>query len=39
MDDNAVKTCAVCNTEKSFDDFYRKYREREQCNNKGVLKR
>ena len=39
MDDNVVKTCVVCNTEKSIDDFYIKYRECKQCNIKRVLKR
>ena len=39
MDDGVVKTCVVCNTEKSIDDFFNKHRERKQCNNKRVLKR
>ena len=25
------KVCVVCNTEKSFDNFYNKYRECKQC--------
>ena len=29
MDDIIVKTCVVCHTEKSSDDFYNKYRENE----------
>ena len=39
MDDIDVITCVICNTEKSFDNFYNKYRECKQCNNKRVLKR
>ena len=39
MDDIIVKTCVVCNIEKSFDDFYNKYRECKQCNIRRVLKR
>ena len=39
MADNVVKTCVVCNTGKSNDDFYDKYKECEQCSSKRVLKR
>ena len=39
MKDNVVKTCVVCHTEKSIDNFYNKDRECKQCNIKGVLKR
>ena len=39
MDDIVVKTCVVCNTEKSIDDFCNKYRECKQCNIKRVFKR
>ena len=30
-DDNIVKTCVVCNAEKSFDNFQNRYRECIQC--------
>ena len=33
------KVCVVCNTEKSFDKFYNKYRECKPCNIKRSLKR
>ena len=33
------KVCVVCNTEKSFDNFYNKYREGKQCNIKRTMKR
>ena len=33
------KICVICNTEKSFDNFYNKYRECKQCNNKRSMKR
>ena len=26
------KVCGICNTEKSIDTFYNKYRKRKQCN-------
>ena len=39
MDDNVVKTCVVCNTEKSIYDFYYKNIKSKQCNIKRVLKR
>ena len=39
MDDLNFKTCVVCSTEKRVDDFYNKYRESKQCNNKRVLER
>ena len=39
MVDIIVKTCAVCNTEKRVDEFYKKFRECKQCNFKRVLKR
>ena len=39
MNDIDVKTCVVCHTEKSIDNFYSKYREYKQCNIKSVLKR
>ena len=32
MDDNIVKICVVCHTEKSIDIFYTKYRECKACN-------
>ena len=34
-----IKICVVCNTEKSFDIFYNKYRECKQFNIKRSLKR
>ena len=37
MNDNFGEICVVCNTEKSFDNFYNKYRECRQCNFKRVL--
>ena len=33
------KVCVICNTEKSFDTFYNKYSECEQCNIKRSMKR
>ena len=33
------KICVVCNTEKSIDNFYNKYTECKQFNNKRSLKR
>ena len=39
MDDIIVKTCVVCNTEKSFGNLHNKYRECKACNFKRVLKR
>ena len=33
------KVCVVCNIEKSFDNFYDKYRECKQCNIKRSMKR
>ena len=33
------KVCVICNTEKSIDNFYNKYRECKQCNIKRSLKR
>ena len=33
------KICVVCNTEKSNDNFYNKYRECKQCNIKRSMKR
>ena len=33
------KVCVVCNTEKSIDNFYNKYREFKQCNIRRSLKR
>ena len=39
MNENTGKVCVVCNTGKSIDNFYNKYRESKQCNNKRSLKR
>ena len=39
MDDNNVKTCVVCNTEKHVDDFCNNYRENKQRIIKRILKR
>ena len=39
MSDIVVKTCVVCNTEKSIDDFSNKYRECKVLNIEWVLKR
>ena len=39
MNENFVKICVVCNTEKSIDNFYNKDRECKQCNIKTSLKR
>ena len=39
MDDEFVKKCVVCRTEKNIDNFYNKYRECKTCNIKRVLKR
>ena len=33
------KICVVCNTEKSIDSFYNKYRERKPCNIKRSMTR
>ena len=33
------KVCVICNTEKSNDNFYKKYRECKQCDIKRSLKR
>ena len=33
------KICVVCNIEKSFDNFYNKYRECKQCNIQRSMKR
>ena len=33
------KVCVACNIEKNFDNFYIKYRECKQCNNKRSMKR
>ena len=33
------KICVACNTEKSINDFYNKYRECKQCNIKRSMKR
>ena len=33
------KVCVICNTERSIDIFYIKYREGKQCNIKRSLKR
>ena len=33
------KVCVMCNTEKSIDNFYNKYRERKQCKIKRSMKR
>ena len=33
------KICVACNTEKSIDKFYNKYRECKPCNNKRSTKR
>ena len=33
------KVCVFCNTEKSIDDFYTKYKECQKCNIKTSLKR
>ena len=32
------KVCVVCNIEKCIDNFYNKYRECKQCNNKRSMK-
>ena len=32
------KVCVICNTEKSIDNFYNKYREYKQCNVQRSLK-
>ena len=32
------KICVICNTEKTIDNFYNKYRECKQCNIKISLK-
>ena len=34
-----TKICVVCNIEKSFDNFYNKYRECKQCNIRRSMKR
>ena len=34
-----TKVCVVCNTEKSIDNFYNKYRECKQCNIQRSMKR
>ena len=39
MNEKSVKTCVICNNEKSFNDFYNKCRECELCISKRVLKR
>ena len=39
MDDNVVKTCNVCNTEKSIAILPNKQKECKQCKMKKVLKR
>ena len=39
MDNFVSKTFVACSTEKSFDNFYNKYRECKQCNNEKGLKR
>ena len=39
MDDNVLKICVVCNTEKSIDTFHKKFKEGKQCKIKTVLKR
>ena len=39
MADIDVIICVICNTEKSIDTFYNKYRECKQCNIKRILKR
>ena len=33
------KVCVICNTEKSDDNFYNKYRECKQCNIQRSMKR
>ena len=33
------KVCVICNTEKSIDNFYNKYRECKQCNVQRSMKR
>ena len=33
------KVCVICNTEKSTDNFYNKYKESKQCNIKRSRKR
>ena len=33
------KVCVVCNTEKSIDNYYNKYRECKQCNIQRSMKR
>ena len=38
MNENFVKICVVCNTEKKFDNFYNKNRECKACKIKRVLK-
>ena len=38
MNENIVKNSVVCNTEKSFDNFYKKYGECKACNIKIFLK-
>ena len=34
-----TKVCVICNTEKSIDNFYNKYRECKQCIIKRSMKR
>ena len=33
------KICVICNTERSNDKFYNKYRKRKQCNKQRSMKR
>ena len=33
------KVCVVCNTEKSFDNFYNNYRDCKPCNSQRIMKR
>ena len=33
------KTCVICNTEKTIDNFYNKYRDCKQCNIQRNMKR